>query len=95
MAATQPGSPPERTRLVVPEFGLDVPLAVAVWLVPQGAEVIEGDRVVQLAGGGVTIDLEAPVTGRLAACLVEEDDPVATGTVLAELVAAPATRGGS
>ncbi len=80
---------------MVPEFGLDVPLAVAVWLVPQGAEVIEGDRVVQLAGGGVTIDLEAPVTGRLAACLVEEDDPVATGTVLAEFVAALATRGGS
>jgi len=95
MAATPPGSPRERARLAVPEFGLDVPLAVAVWLVPQGAEVVEGDRVVQLVAGGVTIDLEAPLTGRLAACLVEEDEPVATGTVLAEFAAAPATRGGS
>ncbi len=80
---------------MVPEFGLDVPLAVAVWLVPQGAEVIEGDRVVQLVAGGVTIDLEAPLTGRLAACLVEEDEPVATGTVLAEFVAGAEFRGGS
>jgi pyruvate/2-oxoglutarate dehydrogenase complex dihydrolipoamide acyltransferase (E2) component len=80
---------------VVPEFGLDVPLAVALWLVPEGADVIEGDRVVQLVAGGVTIDLEAPVTGRLAACLVDEDEAVATGTVLAEFTAAAETRGGS
>ena len=69
---------------MVPEFGLDVPLVVAVWLVPEGAAVAEGDRVVQLVAGGVTIDLEAPVTGRLVACLVEEDEAVTAGTVLAE-----------
>jgi pyruvate/2-oxoglutarate dehydrogenase complex dihydrolipoamide acyltransferase (E2) component len=93
MVATPSGS--QRERLVVPEFGLDVPLAVALWLVPEGADVIEGDRVVQLVAGGVTIDLEAPVTGRLAACLVDEDEAVATGTVLAEFTAAAETRGGS
>jgi pyruvate/2-oxoglutarate dehydrogenase complex dihydrolipoamide acyltransferase (E2) component len=79
-----PGSSPGRERLVVPEFGLDVPLVVAVWLVPEGAAVTEGDRVVQLVAGGVTIDLEAPVTGRLVACLVDEDEPVAAGGSLAE-----------
>jgi pyruvate/2-oxoglutarate dehydrogenase complex dihydrolipoamide acyltransferase (E2) component len=35
------------------------------------------------------------VTGRLAACLAEEDEPVATGTVLAEFAAAAENRGGS
>ena len=80
---------------MVPEFGLDVPLAVALWLVPQGAEVIEGDRVVQLVAGGVTIDLEAPLTGRLVACLAEEDEAVVTGTVLAEFAPEPDARGGS
>ena len=85
MAATPPGSPLQRVRLVVPEFGLDVPLAVAVWLVPQGAAVIEGDRVVQLVAGGVTIDLEAPVSGRLAAQLVDEDDVVVAGATVAEI----------
>ena len=93
MSSTPSGSPPHLAPLVVPEFGLDVPLAVALWLVPQGAEVIEGDRVVQLVAGGVTIDLEAPVTGRLAACLAEEDEPVATGTVLAEFAPATDARG--
>ena len=82
MVATPSGS--QRERLVVPEFGLDVPLAVALWLVPEGAEFIEGDRVVQLVAGGATIDLEAPVSGRLVTWLVEEDEAVTAGTVLAE-----------
>ncbi len=74
---------------MVPEFGLDVPLAVAVWLVAEGAAVTEGDRVVQLVAGGITIDLEAPVTGRLVSCLVEEDEPVAAGAVVAEFERGP------
>jgi pyruvate/2-oxoglutarate dehydrogenase complex dihydrolipoamide acyltransferase (E2) component len=93
MAAPPPETP--RARLVVPEFGLDVPLALSLWLVPQGAAVIEGDRVVQLVAGGATIDLEAPVTGRLAACLVDEDAAVVTGTVLAEFTADADPRGRS
>ena len=84
MAATPPPSSPRRHRLVVPEFGLDVPLAVSLWLVPQGTDVVEGDRVVQLVAAGVTIDLEAPVTGRLAACIVDEEEAVEAGVVLAE-----------
>lgn len=74
---------------MVPEFGLDVPLAVAVWLVAEGAAVTEGDRVVQLVAGGITIDLEAPVTGRLVCCLVEEDESVAAGAVVAEFETGP------
>lgn len=74
---------------MVPEFGLDVPLAVAVWLVSEGAAVTAGDRVVQLVAGGITIDLEAPVTGRLVSCLVEEDDPVAVGAAVAEFERGP------
>lgn len=74
--------------LVVPDVGVvGVPLSLSLWLVPEGSDVLEGDRVVEILGGGVTIDLEAPVTGRLVRCLVGEDDPVAPGTVLAEFVA--------
>ena len=75
--------------LVVPDVGIvGVALVLSLWLVPVGTDVLEGDRVVELLGGGVTIDLEAPVTGRLLRCLVDEDAPVAPGTVLA--VFAPA-----
>ena len=75
----------EVARLVVPEFGVaGVPLSLSLWLVRVGAEVLEGDRVVELLAGGASIDLGAPVAGRLVRQLVEEDEPVAAGTVLAE-----------
>lgn len=75
--------------LVVPDVGLvGVPLVLSLWLVPEGSDVIEGDRVVELLGGGATIDLEAPVSGRLARVLVDEDSPVTAGTVLAEFLPA-------
>lgn len=89
MPVSSSGLPSGRERLVVPEFGLDVPLAVAVWLVAEGATVTAGDRVVQLVAGGITIDLEAPVTGRLVSCLVEEDESVAAGAAVAEFERGP------
>lgn len=80
-----PSLPRRRERLLVPELGLGAaPLAVSLWLVPTGATVLAGDRVVELVAGAATIDLEAPVSGRLVALFAEEDDLVAAGTVLAE-----------
>jgi len=77
-------------RLSVPDIGLaGVPVVLSLWLVPEGARVREGDRVAELLAGGATIDLEAPVTGQLVAQLVEEDEEVAPGRVLAEFEAAP------
>jgi pyruvate/2-oxoglutarate dehydrogenase complex dihydrolipoamide acyltransferase (E2) component len=45
--------------------------------------------VVELLAGGATIDLESPVAGRLVAHLVDEDEVVAPGMVIAEFEAAP------
>ncbi len=71
--------------LIVPDVGaVGMPLAVSLWLVPEGAVVLEGDRVVELVCGGATLDLEAPVSGRLVRQLVDEDAPVTAGTVIAE-----------
>ena len=79
-----------RTRLLVPDLGLTAtPVAVSLWLVPEGSDVVEGDRVVELVAGGVTVDLGAPVNGRLVRQCVDEDGPAAAGTVLAEFEAAP------
>ena len=84
-AAASSASGSRRVPLVVPDLGLaDRGLAVSLWLVPEAAAVLAGDRVVELVAGGVTIDLEAPVDGRLVVQLVEEDEPVAPGLVLAE-----------
>lgn len=81
-------APHARVTLVAPETGI-ARVAVSVWLVAEGADVVEGDRVVELVGGGVTVDLGAPVTGRLVAQLVDEDATVAAGDALAEFEATP------
>jgi pyruvate/2-oxoglutarate dehydrogenase complex dihydrolipoamide acyltransferase (E2) component len=45
--------------------------------------------------GGVTVDLEAPVSGRLVAQLVDEDEPVAAGMTVAEFEPPDPTAGAS
>ena len=74
--------------LVAPDVG-GAGVMLSLWLVAEGSEVVEGDRVVELVTGGATVDLGAPVTGRLVAQRVEEDAAVAPGDVLAEFEAAP------
>ena len=48
-----------------------------------------GDRVAELAAGGVTVDLEAPLSGRLVRQFVDEDDRLATGMAIAEFEVGP------
>jgi pyruvate/2-oxoglutarate dehydrogenase complex dihydrolipoamide acyltransferase (E2) component len=75
--------------LAVPELGTGpIPVTVSLWLVPRGAVVLAGDRVVELVAGGITVDLEAPVSGRLVSQLADEDEEVAAGRVVAEFEAA-------
>jgi len=80
--------PPPRLPLVVPDCGTG-PLSVSLWLVPAGATVRGGDRVVELLAGGATIDLDAPADGRLVAQLVDEDDRVIPGQTIAEIEVGP------
>jgi 2-oxoisovalerate dehydrogenase E2 component (dihydrolipoyl transacylase) len=82
--------PLRRAVLTLPDVGVaGVTVRVSLWLVPEGADVVEGDRVVEIVAGGATVDLEAPVTGRLVAWIADEDEPVAPGAVIAEFEAAP------
>lgn len=83
-----PSPPPplrRRVPLVMPDLGFGgMPVSVSLWLVPADVAVLAGDRVVELVAGGVTVDLEAPVNGRLVAQLADEDELVGPGQVLAE-----------
>lgn len=81
---------PRREPLAVPDVGMmGVPVRLSLWLVPEGAAVLEGDRVVELLAGGATLDLESPVAGRLVTQFVDEDEPVTPGMVIAEFEVAP------
>jgi pyruvate/2-oxoglutarate dehydrogenase complex dihydrolipoamide acyltransferase (E2) component len=77
--------------LVVPDLTIEGPVRVSLWLAARGATVLAGDRVVELLAGAVTIDLEAPVAGRLVRQLVDEDDVVGPGAMLAEIEPAEGT----
>jgi Pyruvate/2-oxoglutarate dehydrogenase complex, dihydrolipoamide acyltransferase (E2) component, and related enzymes len=75
-------------ELVVPPLGFPAGMvSVAVWLVGERAPVVAGDRVVQLVAGAATVDLVAPVTGRLERQCVDEDEAVEPGTRLAMFTA--------
>jgi pyruvate/2-oxoglutarate dehydrogenase complex dihydrolipoamide acyltransferase (E2) component len=72
----------------MPDLGLENTAAVAsAWLRPAGAEVQSGERVLEIHAGEVTLDLSAPATGRLLEQLVQEEDPVTPGQLLAVIIA--------
>jgi 2-oxoglutarate dehydrogenase E2 component (dihydrolipoamide succinyltransferase) len=73
-----------RVPLVMPDLDLPPQQAVRVscWLIPLGRTVFEGDRVLELAAGEVTVDLPAPAAGRLVQKSVAEGEVVAVNQVL-------------
>ena len=54
-----------------------------MWLVKEGARVAEGDPVVEVLAGSVTVDLPAPADGILVEKLVADGEPLAVGQRLA------------
>ena len=78
-----PNHPRKRHALVMPDLGLGpLPTTASVWLAEVGREVIEGDRLLEINAGELTVDLPAPATGLLVQQCVAEDDPVCAGQVL-------------
>jgi len=73
-----------RRQLALPDFDLPGVTATATsWLADVGARVVEGDRLVEISAGDVTIDLSAPASGTFVKRCVAIDQPLKTGQVLA------------
>ncbi len=80
-------NPVTTVPIVVPDLGLgETPVFLSLWLVPQGSNVLEGDRVVELATNPATVDLLAPVAGECVHQFVDEDTVVFPGMVIAEIL---------
>ena len=78
---------PTVVPIIVPDLGLgETPVILSLWLVPQGSNVLEGDRVVELATNPATVDLLAPVAGQCVRQFVDEDTIVFPGMVIAEIL---------
>jgi 2-oxoglutarate dehydrogenase E2 component (dihydrolipoamide succinyltransferase) len=72
--------------LVLPNFELDgVTHVVTAWHAAIGQRVVEGDRLVEITAGDVTVDLPAPMSGILIERCAAMDEAVTVGQLLARI----------
>ena len=85
--------------VILPKWGLTMEDATVVaWYVDEGDHVVEGEVIAEVETEKVENELEAPCAGVVAQILVDEDETVDVGTVLAVIASneaeAAAIRGG-
>ena len=72
------------TDVILPKWGLTMEDGTVVaWYVDEGEHVVEGEVIAEVETEKVENELEAPCAGVVARILVEEDETVDVGTVLA------------
>ena len=72
--------------LCLPDLDLPgVPVLVSAWHASVGQRVVQGDRLVEVAAGDVTVDLPSPATGVLVERCVRIDERLVTGQALARV----------
>lgn len=79
--ATSDGVP-----LVVPQMGVVEQVVILEWLVPQGAEVEEGQSVVVVETEKAETELEAPASGQIQILMEAGDQEISVGSTLARIV---------
>ena len=76
------------TNVILPKWGLTMEDGTVVaWYVDEGDHVVEGEVIAEVETEKVENDLEAPCPGVVARILVDEDETVDVGTVLAVIAA--------
>ena len=74
----------ERVELRMPDLDLgDAVITACSWHAAAGARVVEGDRLLEVLAGDVTVDLEAPASGKLVERCVGIDEPLQANQLLA------------
>ena len=72
------------TNVILPKWGLTMEDGTVVaWYVDEGDHVVEGEVIAEVETEKVENELEAPCAGVVARILVDEDETVDVGTVLA------------
>jgi pyruvate/2-oxoglutarate dehydrogenase complex dihydrolipoamide acyltransferase (E2) component len=73
------------TELRMPKAGSATTATVTSWLVEEGDSVDAGQVVAEIESEKATLELEAPVGGRVQRLLAEPGVELPVGTVIAEL----------
>ncbi len=72
-----------RTPIVVPELGIGhESLRVSGWFVEEGDLVLPGDLIAEVLIPGITFDIAAESSGRLAQIVIPVDATITTGSIL-------------
>ena len=73
-------------ELLLPDLDLaGVLITVSAWHAKSGQRVVEGDRLIEVTAGDVTVDVSAPASGILAEQCVKIDEALTTGQLLARI----------
>ena len=72
-----------RCELVLPNLELEPPITLSLWLIGRRRRVVQGEPIAEVLADSVVVDLPAPVDGVLEEILVDEDEPIQVGQVLA------------
>lgn len=71
-------------KVVVPDLGTEVKEAtISYWYFEEGAQVQEGDNLVEISTDKATFNIQAPAGGTIAQIMVEEGTSVQSNDVLA------------
>jgi pyruvate/2-oxoglutarate dehydrogenase complex dihydrolipoamide acyltransferase (E2) component len=71
-------------KLTLPDLGIDdQSITLSSWYLNRGERVSEGEPLVEVLCGGVTVDLPSPAEGILVEKCAAEDDIIAVGQTLA------------
>jgi pyruvate/2-oxoglutarate dehydrogenase complex dihydrolipoamide acyltransferase (E2) component len=68
--------------IVAPDLGSTDPSRLSAWLVEVGETVRAGDRVLELLLPGLTVDVAAPVSGRLCSAAAAPNATITAGQTL-------------
>lgn len=83
---TREAAVPRSADVVLPDLDLPgVPHVVTSWFASEGQNVVEGDRLVEITAGDVTIELAATLTGLLVERCVYLDNRLVSGQLIARL----------
>jgi pyruvate/2-oxoglutarate dehydrogenase complex dihydrolipoamide acyltransferase (E2) component len=73
-------------ELHLPDLDLpNISITVSNWHAKPGQRVVEGDRLIEVTAGDVTVDVSAPASGILAEQCVKIDEPLTVGQLLARI----------
>lgn len=75
-----------KAEIVIPKSGMGIEDATIIrWLKAEGDQVSQGEIVAEVETAKATLEVEAPITGRLGRIIASEGDTVEVNVAIGEI----------